>query len=821
MDFSNLVSNLTKRERARQLTGKDMFHLQGNLGQGFSPILVTDGPHGIRNSTLNLKDGINSEKATCFPTSSALACTWDKNLMREVGNALGEECLEQQVSVLLGPGVNIKRNPLCGRNFEYFSEDPVVAGELASEYINGLQEKGIGACIKHFAVNNTENRRMKCNSIVDERALREIYLRPFEIAVSKSNPWSLMCAYNKVNGTYCTESSFLISDILRDEWGYQGVTISDWMAVDNRVNALGAGLDIEMPSTGNANVNKIAKAIRKHELDQKSLDDSVNRIFDLYDKADGTFETSHNFVYDRVAHHELAQRAAEESIVLLKNDDYVLPIKRDDCVTVIGELAKEPMYQGHGSSKVNPYKVDNAFDSLKYAYSNIKYAKGYTKFAQNPQPELIEEAKQEAKYADLVLVFVGADESDICEGFDRIDMKLSNAQNTLIEELCKFKDNVVVVLTSGSCVEMPWINEVKGVVQCYPLGQGGGVALADVLIGNKSPSGKLAETFPYSFEDTPAMYYYGVDEFDNVQHREGIFVGYRYYEKVDKQVMFPFGHGLSYTTFSYKNVQQNLTSMNSNQTLEIEVDVTNTGYYEASEVVQLYLRLKETILARPYKELKAFERVSLKPNETKTVKFTLDRTDFAYFSSGTSQWIVESGTYDIYLGSSSADIRKMTNVIMNSLEEIREVDDSQYTPNYYNGYVGYMDNEEFENVIGRDLSDFYIAKADHITKESTLSEIGNTRLGSKVLNVIDNAIHTLYHGDEISEKIAYCTFVETIPIKRFSAITKGYISESMIDSFVHLLNTEDKKGAAKLMVNGVLEIVKNAIPLAMESPRQK
>jgi len=815
MKYKKWVSMLTIREKALMLTGKDFWHLNAIKRIGLPSIMLTDGPHGLR-KTKKKEEGLGSYtvKSTCFPTASALACTWDRELMREIGTALAEECMQEKVSILLGPGVNIKRSPLCGRNFEYFSEDPLVAGELAAELINGVQEKNVGTSLKHFAANSTESRRMKCNSIVDERAMREIYLRAFEIAVKKAQPWTVMSAYNKINGTYCTENAHLQNHILREEWGFNGAVISDWMAVNDRVKALNAGLDIEMPSSGYSNVYKIAKAYRNNVVSPETLDTSVDRVMDIIHKSEPNLIKTNNFEYDKKAHHSLAKKAAEKSIVLLKNDENILPLKSDAKVAVVGSLAKEPIYQGFGSSRLNPNKVENAYDCLLDSFPDLVYAKGYSKNANTPDKALLEQAQTAAKNSDVVVIFVGSCDSDVCEGFDRVDMRLSNAQTAVIKAVCNVNRNVIVVVTGGSCVEMPWNTKVKAIVQTYLLGESGGAAIADVLCGKISPSGKLAETFPFSFEDTPAKDYYAPDEDDNLQYRESILVGYRYYEKAKVPVMFPFGHGLSYTRFNYTDLEVSARSISADDKLDVFVTVENAGYYDAEEIVQLYIVKGDTKVFRPEKELKGFERVELRAGEKKEVKITLDRSAFEYYSTRIGNWCVEDGIYSVYVGSSSADIRIAIDIAVNSSDgATREVSYGDYIPSYFNANVAQATDEEFETLLGFSLDSFKPnQETDRLTSDDTLLDTIGTPLGAKIENIIKNKLHDMFSGDEIMEKLVFDS-IYNIPLKRFSAISKGVISEDMVDGFVYLLNSGDKKRSIGIIAKGITGVIKNIVPL--------
>ncbi|NLL03857.1 MAG: glycosyl hydrolase [Clostridiales bacterium] len=818
MIYNKWISKMTIRERALMLTGKDLWHLNSIKRIGLPSIMVTDGPHGLRKTKKNENaKGSYTVKSTCFPTASALACTWDRQLMSEVGNALADECIQERVSVLLGPGVNIKRSPLCGRNFEYFSEDPYLTGELAAAMINGVQEKGVGTSIKHFAANSTETNRLKSNSIVDERALREIYLRAFEIAVKKAQPWTVMSAYNKINGTYCTENAYLQNQILRAEWGFKGAVISDWTAVNDRVAALNAGLDIEMPSSGYSNVYKIAKAYRDNTVSQETLNTSVSRVLNLIQNSEENLIKSSHFEYDKKAHHELAKKAAEKSVVLLKNDDKILPLKNNAKVAVVGSLAKDPIFQGYGSSRINPHKVENAYDGLQKIYPDLAYAKGYEKNADKADEVLLNNAKKVSQNADVVVAFVGACDSDVCEGFDRVDMRLSNAQTALIKAVLEVNENVVVVVSGGSCVEMPWHSKVKSILYAYLLGEGGGDAIANIISGQVSPCGKLAETFPFSFNDTPAKDYYTPDKYNNLEYKESLLVGYRYYEKAKVPVMFPFGHGLSYTSFEYADLAVSSRSMLADDSIDVYINVENTGDFDAEEIVQFYVVKGNTKVFRPEKELKAFEKIFIPAGERKIVKTTLDRSAFEYYSTKIGKWCVEDGIYSIYVGSSSADLRIAIDIAVNSDDDIlRETSYEKYLPSYFVGDVSKVSDVEFENLLGFSPNSF--KTENHlgvITREDTLGDAVNTPLGAKIDETIKSSLKFVFDGDEIMQKIVYDTMYN-IPIKRFVPISKGLISDDMIDGFVNMLNKESKKRSVGLITKGITGTIKSIIPLVSE-----
>ncbi|MCX7657926.1 MAG: glycoside hydrolase family 3 C-terminal domain-containing protein [Oscillospiraceae bacterium] len=667
MNVKELVSQMTLEEKAGMCSGADFWHLKGVERLGIPSVMVTDGPHGLRKQDQSGDHlGINdSVKAVCFPTASALACSFDRELLFELGKALGEECQAEDVSVILGPGANIKRSPLCGRNFEYFSEDPYLSSEMAASHISGVQSQNVGTSLKHFAANNQEHRRMTSSSEVDERTLREIYLASFEGAVKKGRPWTVMCSYNRINGVYASENHKLLTEILRDEWGFDGYVVSDWGAVNDRVEGLKAGLDLEMPSSGGVNDALIIKAVKEGKLDEKVLDRAVERILTIIFRY---VENKKNInSYDKKAHHELARKISSECMVLLKNDG-ILPLKKKSKIAFIGKFAASPRYQGGGSSHINSFMVSNALE-VASGIAEISYAKGYETAEDTIDENLIKEAVNIAKDAEVAVVFAGLPDKFESEGYDREHMSMPNCQNKLIDEICKVQPNTVVVLHNGSPVEMPWIDKVKAVLEVYLGGQAVGEATVDVLFGDKNPCGKLAESFPKRLEDNPS-YLFFKGEKDRVEYREGVFVGYRYYDKKNIDVLFPFGHGLSYTTFEYSDLKLDRKEMLDTETLSVSVKIKNTGKVAGKEIVQLYVKNAKSIAIRPEKELKGFKKIELAPGEEKNVSFVLEKRAFAYYNTEISDWYVPTGTYQILIGKSSRDIILSKDVLVKSTSKI-------------------------------------------------------------------------------------------------------------------------------------------------------
>lgn len=662
-----LIRNLTLEEKASLCSGLNFWETKPVERLGIPSIMVSDGPHGLRkqkqgSDNLGLFDSV---PATCFPSAVGLASSWDRSLLNKVGVALGEECQAEDVSILLGPGANIKRSPLCGRNFEYFSEDPYLSSELAASHITGVQSQGVGTSLKHFAANNQEHRRMSTNAVIDERTLREIYLSSFEGAVKKAQPWTVMSSYNQVNGEFASENKTLLTDILREEWGHTGFVVSDWGAVNERAVGLEAGLELEMPSSNGEGDKKIAEAVKSGRLSEEVLDNAVERLLTIIFKA--MAEKKENTTYDLDSHHALARKVASESMVLLKNKDQILPLKKEGKIAVLGDFVQHPRYQGGGSSHVNPTKLDNVLDEMsKLAGSaEIVYAEGYKLDSDNIDKELIDEAVQFANEADVAVVFAGLPERYESEGYDRTHLRIPENHQRLIEAVSKIQPNVVVVLSNGAPIEMPWLDHVKGVLEAYLGGQAFGGAVADLLFGETNPSGKLAETFPKKLSHNPSHLNFP-GEGDIVEYKEGIFVGYRYYDTKEIEPLFPFGFGLSYTTFEYTNIQVAKKQLTDLDEVQVSVTVKNSGDVAGKEIIQLYVRDVESSVIRPRKELKGFDKVSLQPGEEKTVTFTLDKRAFAYYNVQLKDWHVETGEFEILVGKSSMDIQLSETVFVES-----------------------------------------------------------------------------------------------------------------------------------------------------------
>ena len=652
--LKELVAKMTLEEKAAMCSGADFWHTEAVERLGIPAMMVSDGPHGLRKQDQAADNlGVNdSIKAVCFPAGCGTAASFNRELITKMGEALGEECQAEGVGVILGPAVNIKRSPLCGRNFEYYSEDPYVASEMAGALIAGVQSKNVGTSIKHFLANNQEHRRMSSSSEIDERTLREIYLAAFEGAVKKQKPWTVMCSYNRINGTYAAENKEMLTDVLRKEWGFDGFVVSDWGAVNDRVPDLEAGLDLEMPSSGGVNDRLIVEAVKEGRLKEEVLDQAVENILNIVFRYEENRD--HTAVFDRDKDHELARKVAEETCVLLKNEDHILPLEEKDTIAFIGKYAAKPRYQGGGSSHINSHKVTGAWDCVK-EWGNVSFAEGFRDDADQTDEALLTEAVELAKQARAAVIFAGLPDSFESEGFDRTHMRLPDCQNELIGRVAAVQPNIVVVLHNGSPVEMPWADSVKGILEAYLGGQAVGAAVVDILFGKVNPSGKLPETFPYHLEDNPSYLYYQ-GEGDRVEYREGVFVGYRYYDKKKMAVRFPFGHGLSYTTFAYSEPKLSAGRIRDDETVTIRVDVTNTGSRAGKEAVQLYVSAPDSRVIRPVRELRGFDKVELAPGETKMVSFVLDKRAFAYWNTDIHDWYVESGKYLLQIGGSSRDI---------------------------------------------------------------------------------------------------------------------------------------------------------------------
>lgn len=712
MDKQKVVSEMTLEQKAAFLTGKDFWQTQDFPELGVPSLFLADGPHGLRKQAAAADHlGLNASiPATCFPTAATMANSWNEELGEKMGEALGKEAASMNVNVLLGPGTCMKRNPRCGRNFEYFSEDPYLAGKMAASYIRGIQEAGTSACVKHFAGNNQEERRMVSDTVVDERTLRELYLTAFEIAVKEGKTQSIMTSYNRVNGTHADENTHLLRDILRGEWGFDGVIVSDWAGTNNKVNSTVAGSDLEMPSCKYGSAD-IVKAVNAGELDIKYVDECVMRILDLVEK---TTVSEKGKPFDVEAHHEIARKCAEDSIVLLKNDG-VLPMSAETRTAIIGDFAANPRYQGAGSSVVNPTKLTTMLEG-RHAVNFIGYEKGFDRYGAK-KGGLAKKAANLAKRAEVVILCLGLDEVSEAEGLDREHIKIPQNQIELYKKVRANSKKLVLVLSCGSAVETEWCKDADAIVYGCLTGQAGAGAVLDVIVGNVNPSGKLAETFPVKYSDCSSASHFPGKEM-TVEYREGPYVGYRYYDTANVPVAYPFGFGLSYTTFEYSNVQAGENG--------VTFTITNTGSVDGAEIAQLYVGKKDGKVFRPAKELKGFKKVFIKAGESAQVTIPFDDKTFRYFNVKTEKWEVEGGEYQLYIGASSVDIRLTASVTKAGTTDVMPYDPEKL-PSYYSGKVANVSAEEFKELLGREIPksgyNFYKKKRMVIEENSTISDL--------------------------------------------------------------------------------------------------
>lgn len=783
LKHADLIAQMTLEEKASMCDGLDYWHSQPIDRLGIKSVSLNDGPHGIRKkgdpdaAKKGETDLLKGVPAICFPTASATACSWDTDLIRKMGEALGDECRKEKVSVLLGPGTNIKRSPLCGRNFEYFSEDPELAGEMAASFINGVQSKGIGTSLKHYAANNQETRRMTVNTVVDERTLREIYLRPFEIAVKKAQPWTVMCAYERLNGDYCAENKWLLTDVLRNDFGYENLVVTDWGAENQRVPGLKAGQEIEMPTSSGDGTKLIIDAVKDGSLDEAVLDHAVDLILNMVDKSVATLG---DYTYDPDEHHKLAREIAGQCMVLMKNDGNILPLKKTQKIAVIGEMAKKPRYQGAGSSLINPIKLDNACDTLTEMGINYDYAPGYSTAKKNKISDdtFVAEAVAKAKTAEVALLFIGLTDEFETEGNDRKHLGIPPLHNRLVEEILKVNKNTVVVLSGGSSIEMPWVDSVPAILNGFLTGQAGGSAVCDILFGDVNPSGKLAETYPMELKDnSSANYFPGTPV--SVEYREGVYVGYRYYDSANIPVRFPFGHGLSYTTFEYSDIKLSADSIKDTDTLTVSFKIKNTGSVDGAEIAQLYVSDTESTIYRPVKELKGFKKVFLKAGEEKEVSIDLEKRAFAFYNVDAHAWQVESGEFKILVGASSRDIKLEASVNVESTDTYAIPDYKTSAPAYYGANIMNVGDDEFRAVLGHEIPANTRDKSKPLTILNTLEDAYDTKWGGRLCRLL-----TKFLG---AETMMGAVALQT-PIKNFISMSFGIFSPEMAEGLLMMLN---------------------------------
>lgn len=789
MKYKELIKKMTLKEKASLMSGKDFWQTQDIERLGIKNMFLADGPHGIRKQTAAADHlGLNpSEPATCFPTAATVSNSWNEELAEKVGEYLGREAVVQRVNVLLGPGINMKRNPLCGRNFEYFSEDPYLAGKLAAGYIRGIQSHGISACVKHFAVNNQEERRMVIDTVVDERTLREIYLTAFEIAVKEGKTKSIMSSYNMLNGTFTNENIHIMRDILRDEWNFDGVVVTDWGGCNDRVAGLVAGNELEMPTTAGESNKEIIDAIRSGKIKESLLDESVDRLLDLIFTTEKAFEKAPK-QFDVNNHHKMAQKVAEESIVLLKNEENILPLKRNTNIAIIGDFAKEARYQGAGSSIVNPTVLDNTLDCFKETeFVNIGYEPGFNRYGKNDKKK-IEKACALVKKADVVLLYIGLDEVTEAEGLDRESMKIPQNQIDLLNALYEVNKNIIAVLSCGAAVEMPWIGKVKGLLHAYLSGQAGAKAIFRVLSGDVNPSGKLAETYPLSYKDTPSYKHFPGKEV-SVEYREGIYIGYRYYDTANVDVLFPFGYGLSYTTFEYSDLKVNKDGVTFN--------ITNNGKVAGMEVAQLYVGCKSKEIFRAKKELKGFIKVLINPGETKNVTIPFDNKTFRYFNVKTNKWEVEEAEYEIMIGASSSDIRLVESLSVRGTGASLPYNKNML-PSYYSGKVNDVNLNEFENLLGFKVPDPKWDRTKDIGYNDTVAQCQYAKgiLARFAFRMIKFAHYFLTKIGKKDTANMIIMSVYHMPFRGIARLTGGVINMPMLDGLLMIVNGHFFRGTS-------------------------
>ncbi|MEG1791647.1 MAG: glycoside hydrolase family 3 C-terminal domain-containing protein [Clostridia bacterium] len=800
-NIKKLLAELTLEEKASLCSGLTFWNTKPIDRLSIPSVRMTDGPHGLRNE-IEGKGGVTnvmkqSRPSTCFPTAVTLASSWDRDLLFKVGQAIAEEAVDQGVSTVLGPGTNIKRSPLCGRNFEYFSEDPYLSGEMATNYVQGVQSKKVGTSLKHFCANNQEHIRMSIDARIDERALREIYLPSFEMTVKRAQPSQIMCSYNRLNGKYLSDNAHLLTEILRNEWGFKGIVVSDWGAVNNRVEGILAGMDLEMPGNGGMNDRNILKAISDGRLSVADLDKVVERILEYversYEAIDKTFKC------DYEEHHKLARSVASSSAVLLKNDNNILPLNKNEKLTIIGKLADHSRYQGSGSSRINPYKLVSILDALKAENINYEYAQGYNLKGDGYDPKLLKQAVELAKGKDKVVVVIGLTDVYESEGFDRTHMDLPVGHNKLVDEITKVNKNAIVVFVGGSPVTFPWLKNVPALLNLYLGGQAGGEAAVDVLFGAVNPSGKLAETFPKQLKDNICSPYFPMGP-STVEYRESIFVGYRYFDSAKKEVRFPFGFGLSYTNFEYSNLTLSSSKINENDGLSISFTIKNTGLVSGSEIAQVYVKDIKSTVFRPEKELKGFEKVFLQPNESKTITLSLDSRAFAFYNVEISDWCVESGDYEILIGKSSRDLVLHETVNVTSSTPMATLDNYEIScPTYYHiSDAKEIPLEEFESLYGEIIPQNKPIERGKFTENSTVGDIVITRLGRFICNTITFGSKLVTRGSE--NKAMVINSIHSMPLRSFCGFTGGILSQMTVQGLVDMLNK--KKGGFKKLRAG-------------------
>lgn len=798
--YVEILNSLTLEEKASLCSGETFWLTKAIEEKGVPAVWMSDGPHGLRKEKASAGTNIMkpAETATCFPTAVTTGSSWDVELMEEVGNAIAEEAKCLGVTTVLGPGINMKRSPLCGRNFEYIAEDPFLAGRLGASYVHGVQKNNIGVSVKHFCANNQEHIRMSIDTIVDERALREIYLSAFEYIVKKEQPKTIMSSYNKVNGTYMAENKRLLTDVLRNEWGFEGMVVSDWGGINDRVEGIKAGNDLEMPGNKGMNDRKIIKAVKEGRLTMEELDACVLRLikFAVESKPYETFGT-----IDFEAHHAVARKAAASGAVLLKNDGG-LPLNGDENIAVIGTLAKKLRYQGAGSSHINCPKTVSFTDALDNAGKKYTYASGYSLKGDGYDEKLIAEAVEASKGKDAVLVFIGLTDAYESEGFDRRHMEMPSSHITLVNEILKVNENVIVILSGGSPVVIgDWESKVKAILNMYLTGQAGGEATMDLVYGDVNPSGKLAETYPIKNEDGLSSGYYQMGP-RSVEHRESIFIGYRYFDTAGKEVRYPFGYGLSYTKFEYSDLKLSSENVNEGEDLVVSFKIKNVGDRDGAEVAQVYVSAPESNIYKAQKELKGFTKVFLKAGEEKEVSVTLDSRAYAYYNVNICDWHVESGSYKILVGASSRDIKLEGAVNVTSARpEVVAPDYKEVAPAYYNlANVNEVTEDEFKAVYGAELPGNAPFEKGNFTINNSVSQLRPSTFGNGLYTLLVNAAKLVALTAENPEMITQS--VKDLPLRAFSGWTGGIVSPYSVEGILDCCN--GVKGGWKKIFAGFL-----------------
>ena len=792
MKHEDLIKQMTLEEKCHLLSGRDFWQTQSVKRLGIENMTLSDGPHGIRKQEgAGDQLGLNgSLPATCYPTAATMANSWDPALGEELGKHLGAEAASQDVCVLLGPGLNIKRSPFCGRNFEYFSEDPYLAGKMAAGYIRGIQANGVSACPKHFAANNTELRRMASNSVMDERTLREIYLTNFEIAVREGHPKSIMSSYNMVNGTYANENAHLLQEILRDTWGFDGFVVSDWGANNDFTEGVRAGSHLEMPSSGGDGPRQLMQAVADGKITEKEVDVRVDELLDVMLSTRKAVNPLKGKPFDKDAHHAFAQKASEESIVLLKNESRILPLQKGAKVAVIGEFAQKARYQGAGSSVVNCTKLDHTMDVIgNFDLNVVGFEAGYPRHGAT-NPEMQQKAVELAKKADTVLLYLGLDEISESEGLDRSTLSLPKCQIELLDAVAAANPNIVVVMSAGSSVEMPWIDKVKGLVHGYLCGQAGASAVLKVLLGEVNPSGKLSESYPIKYEDCSTSTYFPAKE-RSVEYREGLYVGYRYYDSANVPVLFPFGFGLSYTTFAYSDIEAD--------DQKVTFTLTNTGDRDGAEVAELYVHAVNPTVYRPNKELKGFKKVFLKAGESKKVTIELDDKAFRYWNSKTNRFEIDGGAYDLLVGASVEDIKLKATVNVKGTNA-KKCEDKAKLKSYYTANIKNVTDAEFTELLGHSIPDGTWAgkiEANDAIAQMYYAKSLKARLIWKVMTKMLDA--SIAKG----EPDLNITFTYNMPFRAIGKMAGGLVSQEMCDGILDIVNGHGIafcKGLCKIVV---------------------